>query len=289
MKTPLLLLMLAVPSSAREGAAFAWQWTSRYSGSGLGSVKENGRDLGGFRSDTQEHFLRRRFRAGEKLNLVLGASFERTSLTRSEAPLPDHLQSVAARLHGAWVFSRRTWMTADLNPGLYGDDVLVANDFNAPAVITFHGLPRPDVRVLGGLSIDLWRRRTPVFPFVGMIWQATPRLVLRLAVPTLQAEYRAYWKEDVSAVVFGGLHVTGGQHRVSSELGRRRGRPEIGGQILSYSTRQAIAGIRVSRGFFESELFGGWAWARRLEYARSGPALTSDGVPSFGASLTGRF
>ncbi len=288
-KALLAVLLLAAPCSAQEGAAFAWQYSSRYSGSGPGSVKDGARDLGGFRSDSHEHSLRRRVRAGDKFNLVLGAAFERTSLTRSDAPLPDHLQSVAATLHGAWIFSRRRWLTADLNPGLYGDDYLSGGAFNAPAAVTLHWLARTDVRVLGGLSIDLWRRQAPIFPFLGAIWQASPRLVLKLGVPSLRAEYRAYWEGDASAVVFTGLHVTGGQYRVSSDLGRRRGRPEIGGEILTYSTRQAIAGVRASRGSVEGELFGGWAWARRLEYARSGPALTSDGVPSFGASLTGRF
>lgn len=285
---PLLLLALAIPSSAAKAEPWRWQFSGRYFASGTKSIEEGGADKGGFRADGAEYEARRRVLSGEKFNLTLGAGAERVSLRHSPlAPLPDHLQSVAGALTAGFVFNRKSWVTVALSPGFYGDDELLAQDFNMPGAVTYHALLRPDLHFIGGISVNV-HRATPVFPFAGALWRLNEKWNFRLTLPNARVEYRAYWTPKATVDLFAGLSLGGGQYRVSKDLGRRRGRPEIGGQILSYSTQQVAAGLLAAGGGVEAEVYGGWAFRRRLEYSRPGLRLNSDGAPTVGVSLTGR-
>lgn len=281
-------LAVAVTCSAAEADAWKWQFNTRYFASGTKTIEEGGRGLGGFRAEGAEYGLRRRVVSGARFNLTLGAEFERVSLSHSpQAPLPDHLQAVSGAVSAGWVFNRKAWMTVSLTPGFYGDDDLLAQDFNMPVVGSFHTRPRADLHLVGGLAVNV-QRRIPVFPFAGAIWRLNERWNFRLTLPNARVEYRAYWTPKATVDLFSGFSISGGAYRVSKELGRRRGRPELGGQILSVSTQQALAGLRAAGGGVEGELYGGWAFARRLEYARPGVVLKSDGAPTIGVSLTAR-
>lgn len=285
-----VLFAAAAASAGEKVAASAWDCEAaiRYAGGGTRSIMEGGADRGAFRFDGAEYGLRRRVRSG-RLDVVVGAQFERVSLRHEPgAPLPDQLQSAAGRVTVGWLFDRKSWLVVDLSPGFYGDDQLLAQDFNMPAAFTYHRLLRSDLRGVAGLSVNL-TRDTPVFPFAGAVWQATSRWNLKLTVPNARAEYRVLWTPDATADVFAGLSFSGGQYRVSKDLGGRRGRPEIGGQILSFTTQQAVAGVRAAGKGLEAELFGGWAYARRLEFRRAAVRLDSDGAPILGASLIARF
>jgi hypothetical protein len=289
MKSLLALVLLAAPAAAREGEAWKWQFTGRYSGTGGKAATEGGADRGALRTHAAEYDLRRRVLSSGRFNATVGAGFERVSLRHdSRAPLPDHLQSVTALISGGFVFDRRSWLTATLTPGFYGDDELLAQDFNVAGALAFHHLYRTDLHLIAGLAVDP-TRSSPALPFVGALWRATERWNFRLMPPHLRVEYRAYWTPEAAVDLFGGLSISGGQYRVSKELGRRVGRPEIGGQILSIATQQVLGGVRAAGGGVEGELFAGWAYFRRIRYARPGITLESDGVPTLGASLTGRF
>lgn len=283
------VLALALPCAASVAAPWKWQFNGRYSAGGTKSAMEGGADLGAFRADSVEYDLRRRVLAGDRFNLSVGANFERISLRHGpRAPLPDHLQSASGVLAGGLILNRKSWLTLTLSPGFYGDDQLLAQDFNMPGSVAYHRLHRPNLHLIGGISVDLYRK-SPALPFAGALWRAAERWNFRLTLPHPRVEYRVHWTPEATVDLFAGLSFTGAQHRVSKELGRRRGRPEIGGQILSYSTQQVLAGARAAGGGVEGELYAGWAYARRLEYARPGVLLKSDGAPALGASLTARF
>lgn len=287
LRLSVLHLAFAVPCAAAEADAWKWQFNTRYFASGTKTIEEGGRGLGGFRAEGAEYGLRRRAVSGPRFNLTLGAEFERVSLGRSQAPLPDHLQAVSGAVTAGWVFNRKSWMTVNLTPGFYGDDDLLAQDFNMPVVLSFHSRPRSDLHLVGGLAVNV-QRRLPVFPFAGAIWRLNERWNFRLTLPNARVEYRAYWTPKATVDLFTGVSISGGAYRVSKELGRRRGRPEIGGQILSVSTQQVLAGVRAAGGGLEAEVYGGWAFARRLEYSRPGIVLKSDRAPTLGVSLTAR-
>lgn len=285
------LVFCALTSSAlaQEGQSWKWQFSTRYAASGTKSVKEQASELGAFRTDSVEYDLRRRVYASGRYNLSVGANFERISLRHDpQAALPDHLQSVTGALMGGLVFNRKSWLTVTLNPGFYGDDQLLAQDFNMPGSVVYHRLYRTDLHLLGGLSIDLYRK-SPVIPFVGALWRASERWNFRLTLPKLSVEYRAYLTPEATVDLFTGLAFSGGNYRVSPELGRLRGRHAIGGQILSFSQQEVLAGVRAAGAGLEGEIYGGWAYSRRLEYARAGIVLESNGAPTVGVSLIARF
>lgn len=283
----LLSCALAVPVSAQE--VWKWQASSRIEGSGLKSVTESGRDLGGLGVWSMEHSLRRRVRASDSVFIMVGASYERVALSRpASAPLPDYLQAAAARIGAEWLIDGKSWVFVDAAPGLYGDERASGRAANVPVAAQYNRLLRPGLRVLGGLSIDPFRK-AKVLPFGGAAWRLTPRWNLRLLLPDPRVEYRAVWDESQTVDLFGGLSLTGGQYRVSENLGARRGRSEINGQTLSYSTSRVIGGARWMRGDFEAELSAGWALARTFRYEPSGVELKSNGAPFAGLSASARF
>lgn len=284
-----VLTAAALPASAQQPRSWGWQFDARSSASGTKSVEEGGTDRGAFSAVGAEYGARRRVHSSDRFNLTLGAAFERVSLRHDpSAPLPDHLQAVSGVASAGLVFNRKSWLTLTLRPGFYGDDELLAQDFNMPVAAVYHHLYRPNIHLIGGLAVDLYRS-APVLPFAGALWRASERWNFQLTLPNLRVSYRAYWTPETAVDAFAGLSFGGGQYRVSKELGRRRGRPEIGGQILSFSTQQVLAGLRAARWGVEGEAYAGWAYSRRLEYARPGVTLKSDGAPTVGVSLTARY
>ncbi|MBI5246336.1 MAG: hypothetical protein HY923_04095 [Elusimicrobia bacterium] len=279
-------LCAALPASAQE--VWKWQAAARVEASGLKSVSESGRDLGGLGVWSMEQSLRRRVRASDQIFVLFGASFENTGLTRpASAPLPERLQSIAARLGAEWLIDGKSWLFVDASPGLYGDERLSGRAVNVPVAAQYNRLLRPGLRVLGGISVDPMRK-AKVLPFGGAAWRLTPRWNLRLLLPEPRVEYRALWDERQTVDAFAGVSLTGGQYRVAEDLGTRRGRPEVNGQTLSYSATRILGGVRWMRGDFEAELTAGWALARTFRYEPSGVELKSNGAPFAGLSLTAR-
>lgn len=282
----LIVCLAASPVSARE--VWKWQVTARTEASGLKSVTEAGRDLGGLGVWSMEQSLRRRIRASESVFVLAGASFENVGLFRPpSAPLPERLQAVAARLGAEWLIDGKSWVFADAAPGLYGDERLSGRAANVPIAVQYNRLLRPGLRVLGGLSVDPFRK-AKVLPFGGAAWRLTPRWNLRILLPEPRVEYRALWDDRQTVDVFAGLSLSGGQYRVAEDLGTRRGRPEINGQTLSYNSTRVLGGARWMRGDFEAELAGGWAPARTFRYEPSGVELKSNGAPFAGLSVSAR-
>lgn len=281
------LLCAAATASAQE--VWKWQVSARAEASGLKSVKEAGRDLGGLGVWSTEQSLRRRVRASDSVFVLVGASFENVGLSRpASAPLPDRLQAVAARLGAEWLIDARSWVFVDAAPGLYGDERLSGRAANVPVAAQYNRLLRPGLRVLGGLSVDPFRK-AKVLPFGGAAWRLSPKWNLRILLPEPRVEYRALWDDKQTADLFAGLSLAGGQYRVAEDLGTRRGRPEVNGQTLSYNATRALGGARWMRGDLEAELTAGWALARTFRYEPSGVELKSGGAPFAGLSLAARF
>ncbi|MDX6770758.1 MAG: hypothetical protein SF051_14580 [Elusimicrobiota bacterium] len=282
----LSVFLAAAPAAAQE--VWKWQVTARAEASGRRPVSEAGRDLGGLGVWSTEQSLRRRFKTTDSVFVLAGASFERVGLSRpASAPLPDHLQAVAARLGAEWLIDSRSWAFVDAAPGLYGDERLSGRAANLPVAVQYNRLLRPGLRVLGGLSVDPFRK-AKVLPFGGAAWRLTPRWNLRLLLPEPRVEYRAVWDEAQTVDLFAGLSLSGGQYRVAEDLGTRRGRPEVNGQTLSYNATRVLGGARWMRGDFEAEIAAGWAAARRFRYEPSGVELKSDGAPFGGLSVSAR-
>jgi len=279
-------LCSAIPAPAQE--VWKWQAAARVEASGLKSVSESGRDLGGLGIWSMEQSLRRRVRASDQVYVLLGASFENVALSRpATAPLPARLQGVAARLGAEWLIDGKSWMFIDAAPGLYGDERLSGRAANIPVAAQYNRLLRPGLRVLGGISVDPFRK-AKVLPFGGAAWRLTPRWNLRLLLPEPRVEYRALWDKHQTVDTFIGFSLAGGQYRVAEDLGTRRGRSEVNGQTLSYSATRILGGARWMRGDFEAELTAGWALARTFRYEPSGVELKSNGAPFGGLSLSAR-
>lgn len=285
-----LLLLLAGAARAQNAPVWNWEGSVRAFSGGTESAFQGGSDLGGFSYAGAVYELDKRTVLNPSVNLMTGARFERISLRHSPSvAVPDHLQSVAGRFGAEWLLSRKSWMFVEARPGFYGDDDLVANDFNAPVAASYHRLILPGFRVFGGLSVDRFRYSLPVAPFLGAIVRASPRWNLQLALPRLRAEYRAKWTPEEVVDLFAGLALDGGTYRVSPELGRKRSRHGVGGQVLFFESRRVETGVRYLRGGVTAELAFGWEIARRLEYKRPGLQYDGDGAPYLGLSLAGRF
>lgn len=285
--SPFLLLLLAVPAASQQ--VWRWQGSAKVEASGSRPLKERGVELGGLSVLTHEQSLRRRVRvSGDRLYLLVGASFEQTVLSRpAGSPLPERLQGVAARLGAEWLIDERSWVFFDASPGLFGDEKLSGRAFNAPSSAQYNRLLRPGLRVLAGLSVDPFRK-AKVLPFGGAAWRLSARWNLRLLLPEPRVEYRALWDEKQTIDAFAGFSLSGGQFRVAEDLGSRRGRPEVDGQTLGYSATRVLGGARWMRGDFELEAYGGWALARTFRYEPSGVELKSGGAPLAGLSLSAR-
>jgi hypothetical protein len=254
---------------------------------GSSSVSEGGVERGRLRVDESEFSYAARLPVSSSLSLMAGAGYRRTELTAGSAPLPSLLQAASARLGVEWLINPRWWAFVNVNPGLYGDGRLDGSAFNAPADLQVNYLRSPGLRLVAGLSVDAFTG-SPATPFAGAVWRVSRRWNLNLLPPRLRVEYRALDRGDKRVELFSGLAFAGGSHRVSSDFGTRRGRPELDGRRLTRREAAAEGGVSLDWRGARTELSGGWQFQRRFKYEGAGVELKADGAPYFAVSVSGR-
>lgn len=256
--------------------------------SGSSSLKEGGTRAGSLRSDDAELSFVERVPLSDAFNLMAGFGYQRAELRAAGAPLPQQLQAASARLGGEWLINSRWWLFINAAPGYYGDNDLTKDDFNVPGNIQANHLLRPGLRLVFGLAVDPFAK-SAVTPFAGAAWRLNRRWNLNLLPPKLRVEYRAVDDGNKRVELFSGLSITGGNYRVSGDLGSRRGRPELDGQKLSRQEVGFEGGTSLDWKGLRAELSGGWLFSRRFRYEKSGVELKADGAPFLALSASGRF
>jgi len=214
----------------------------------------------------------------------VGAEYGRWDFGSSRAPVPSHLQSVAAVIAVEAKIGDAVGTLFESKPGIYFSDDISSDSFDIPtnAGVAYPIFGGERFFLVIGVSFSMLREY-PVLPVGGIYWRITDELVLQGIPPDPRLVYtpNEQWKFWV------GGSIKGGAYRVSNEAVE----PEkLRNSALTYSEYRVGGGVIYS-GWkpLEIDIGGGWAIERSFDYHRAGEEFRTNGAPYVALEVRAQF
>jgi len=112
-----------------------------------------------------------RFLLNGHLYLHVGLDYNRFDFSRTGAPVPNHLQSVAGVIGIDYMHNSDVGAFIQVKPGIYTQDNFDSAAFDAPITLgRIFVLQTDRLYLFAGANAAFLRGRYPVIPLVGLIW-----------------------------------------------------------------------------------------------------------------------
>ena len=225
------------------------------------------------------------FRIKDSIYLRLGLEYNRFDFGRTIAPVPVHLQSMAAVIGIDYMHGNDLGAFIWVKPGFYTEEHIGMPSFNAPITLGRAFTLQPDhLYVFVGLNADFLRGDYPVLPLAGLVWRPNEQWELKALVP----EPRITYTPNEQFGVWVGGELAGGSYRTdrdSTILPRK-----LDGAEVDYFEYRAGAGFVYSpTRNFSIDLGGGYAIQRQFAFTRADYYFRSDPAPYLRLEFTASF
>ena len=217
--------------------------------------------------------------------LTAGVNYNRFDFGSTGAPVPNHLQSLAAVVSLDYMVGADRGAFLELRPGFYGVDEFRNGTFDIPITVARAFVLKPEkIFLIVGANVAFLRGEYPVLPVVGLIWNFNEQWQLYAVVPEPRLIYRPSKNFDV----FAGGQLTGGSFRTDRNdniLPHKLSNAQV-----DYSDYRGEAGLtwHVTRSV-DLEASGGISFQRRFNFERADEDYTSDPAPFAKLSLKAEF
>jgi hypothetical protein len=226
-----------------------------------------------------------RFFLSGHLYLHLGIAYDRFDFGTTGAPVPDHLQSVAAIIGVDYMHNNDVGAFIQVKPGIYTQDDFDSAAFDAPITLGRIWVIQPDhLYLFTGVNAAFLRGRFPVIPIVGMIWEPNDqwKVVGMLPEPRVIYSPNDHWDFWVGGELAGGSFRTDRNNAIFPA--------KLNGAQVDYSE------YRVGGGFIYSpsdnvsiDLGGGYAIQRQFDFHRADLKYEADGAPYLRLEFKAKF
>ena len=225
------------------------------------------------------------FRIKDAIYLRLGLEYNRFDFGRTIAPVPVHLQSMAAVIGIDYMHGNDLGAFIWVKPGFYTEEHIGMPSFNAPITLGRAFTLQPDhLYVFVGLNADFLRGDYPVLPLAGLVWRPNEQWEVKALVPEPRITYTPNEQFDVWV----GGELAGGSYRTdrdSTILPRK-----LDGAQVDYTEYRAGAGFVYSpTRNFSIDLGGGYAIQRQFAFTRADYYFRSDPAPYLRLEFTASF
>lgn len=198
-------------------------------------------------------------------------------------PLPDHLQSLSARIGVEYLVQGIPAFLIEAFPGFYFEDDMRSDRFDVPVRVAA-GFRITDA-LFGAVGVSYTSfRSVPFIPLVGAYWRINEQWALSLLAPSPRLVYTpsSAWEFWV------GGELAGGSFRVDSgDKGRQE---KLRGAVLSYSEYRVGAGVAWKNDVWTVEFGGGYALQRKFDFHRAEEGYkTDEGAPYVAVEVRARF
>jgi hypothetical protein len=219
------------------------------------------------------------------LYLHLGIDYNRFDFGSTGAPVPDHLQSVAAVIGVDYMHNNDVGAFINVKPGFYTENDFDSASFDAPITLGRVFVLQPDhLYFFAGLNASFLRGRFPVIPLAGLIWEPNDKWKVLGILPEPRVIYSPNDKIDFWA----GGQLTGGSFRTDRDNAIVP--TKLNGAEVDYSE------YRVGGGFTYSpcdnvsiDLGGGYAIRREFDFHRADIRYKADGAPYLRLQFKAKF
>ena len=216
-----------------------------------------------------------RFLIKDPIYLRLGLEYNRFDFGHTIAPVPVHLQSMAAVIGIDYMHGTDLGAFIWVKPGFYTEEHIGMPSFDAPITLGRAFTLQPDrLYVFVGLNVDFLRGDYPVLPLAGVVWRPNEQWEVNALVPEPRVTYRPSEQFEVWV----GGELAGGSYRTdrdSTILPRK-----LDGAQVDYFEYRAGAGFVYSpMRNFSIDLGGGYAIQRQFAFTRADYYFRSDPAP----------
>lgn len=293
----LLFLFLLGP------AAGATEIVNGFNGRGFGGVSEEavprdifeskngyvfGSDLGAFgEQDALQTELEaaHRFRLTGNFYFRLGLAYNRFDFGSTAAPVPDHLQSVAAVIGVDYMHGKHIGAFFHMRPGFYTEDHFDGSSFDVPMSFgRIFVLQEDRMYLLAGATSSFLRGKFPVLPLLGVIWLPCENLRVMGIVP----DPRIIYTPMKNLELWVGGELVGGSFRTDHDddiLPRK-----LSGTQVDYSDYRVGGGLTYTpTEAISVDLGAGYSLQRSFDFNRAGEDYRTDPAPYFRLAVKAKF
>jgi hypothetical protein len=219
------------------------------------------------------------------LYLHLGVAYDRFDFGATAAPVPEHLQSVAAVIGIDYMHNNDIGAFIQMKPGIYTESDFDGAAFDVPITLGRIWVLQPDhLYLFTGATASFLRGRFPVIPIAGLIWEPNDQWKVLAMLP----EPRVMYSPNQNWDFWVGGELSGGSFRTDRDNTIVPTR--LNGAQVDYSE------YRVGGGFVYSpsenisfDLGGGYAIQRRFNFERADEDFKADPAPYVRVALKADF
>jgi hypothetical protein len=241
----------------------------------LGSDLHRGGNFGEQDAIQNSFSYAHRFQLNGNLYLHLGIDYNRFDFSGRSAPVPDHLQSVAAVIGVDYMHNNDVGAFLQVKPGFYTEDSFDSASFDAPITLgRIFVLQTDRLYLFTGLNASFLRGRFPVIPLAGLIWMPNDKWKVLGILPEPRVIYSPNDKWDFWA----GGELMGGSFR--TDRNNAIFPAKLNGAEVDYSEYRVGGGFIYSpRDNFCVDIGGGYAIRREFDFHRADIRYKADGAP----------
>jgi hypothetical protein len=219
------------------------------------------------------------------LYLRLGIDYARFDFSSTAAPVPDHLQSVAAVVGVDYMHNNDIGAFLQIKPGFYTEDNFDSASFDAPITLgRIFVLKTDHLYLFTGLNASFLRGRFPVVPLIGLIWMPNDKWKVLGLLPEPRVIYSPNDKWDF----WMGGELIGGSFR--TDRNDTIFLSKLNGAEVDYSEYRAGGGfIYTPCNNVSIDLGGGYAIRREFDFHRADIRYKADGAPYLRLEFKAKF
>jgi hypothetical protein len=219
------------------------------------------------------------------LYLHLGIAYDRFDFGKTGAPVPDHLQSVAAVIGVDYMHDNDVGAFIEIKPGFYTENDFNEASFDAPITLGRIFVLQPDhLYFFGGVNAAFLRGRFPVIPLAGLIWEPNDKWKVLGILPEPRIIYSPNDKIDFWA----GGELQGGSFR--TDRNNTIFPAKLNGAEVDYSEYRAGGGFIYSPcDNVSMDLGGGYAIRREFDFHRADIRYKADAAPYLRLEFKAKF
>ncbi|MFL6520422.1 MAG: hypothetical protein ACJ8NS_09410 [Chthoniobacterales bacterium] len=219
------------------------------------------------------------------LYLRLGIDYSRFDFSSTSAPVPTHLQSVAAVIGVDYMHNDDVGAFLQVKPGFYTEESFDRASFDAPITLgRIFVLQTDHLYLFTGLNASFLRGRFPVLPIAGLIWMPNDNWKVLGLLPEPRVIYSPNDKWDFWA----GGELIGGSFR--TDRNDAIFPTKLNGAEVDYSEYRVGGGLIYSPSDKVSvDLGGGYAIRREFDFHRADIRYKVDGAPYLRIEFKAKF
>ena len=216
-----------------------------------------------------------RFLLSGKIFLRLGVAYERLDFSSTSAPVPNHLQSLAAIVSLEYMVGNDVGMFLSVRPGFYTEDEFRQESFDYPITLgRIFVLQEDRLYLFVGVNAAFLRGEYPILPLAGLIWKPSQEWNLYAVVP----EPRVTYSPSKNLSFWAGGQLVGSSFRTDRHDNIVP--HKLSNAQVDYSEYRAGLGIEFHPcDQISLNLGGGYSLLRRVNFDRAGEEFDADPAP----------